>query len=61
MEFVKLLKSFAANYMVVVEGNKGNTVAVLVSDGGIRIQVERKNIYPVMVFLGVGLSAHINI
>ena len=61
MEFVKLLKSFAANYMVVVEGNKGNTVAVPVSDGGIRIQVERKNIYPVMVFLGVGLSAHINI
>ena len=61
MEFVKLLKSFAANYMVVVEGNKGNTVAVPVSDGRIRIQVERKNIYPVMVFLGVGLSAHINI
>ena len=53
MEFVKLLKSFAANYMVVVEGNKGNTVAVPVSGGGIRIQVERKNIYPVMVFLWV--------
>ena len=52
MEFVKLLKSFAANYMVVVEGNKGNTVAVPVSNGGIRIQVERKIFIRLWFFLG---------